>query len=233
MIFGLTKFFPERFKRATKRRYGVPDVRITLENLALAGYAPEDVIDVGANDATWSQLVRTIWPRARFTLFEPNAAYLEPCRRFLREGDLLEECALSNFEGTARFRLDGSNSALDADKGDAAVRVSMLDRVCAGRRLGPNGLLKVDVQGDDLRVVEGGRETIRRGIAVVILEVSLIPLNPIAPDPLGALARMDELGFRLYDICTFWRRPVDNALWQVDMCFVRKDSGFGAARLGY
>ena len=51
--------------------------------------------------------------------------------------------------------------------------------------------------------------------------------------PLQVLARLDELGFRLYDICTFWRRPVDHALWQADFCFVRKDSPYGAASLGY
>jgi hypothetical protein len=34
---------------------------------------------------------------------------------------------------------------------------------------------------------------------------------------------LGERGFVAYDICGMTRRPLDNALWQADMIFVRKD----------
>ena len=38
------------------------------------------------------------------------------------------------------------------------------------------------------------------------------------------LAYMAARGFRVYDVCTFFRRPYDNALWQMDMVFVKATS---------
>ena len=41
---------------------------------------------------------------------------------------------------------------------------------------------------------------------------------------LEVLNYMDSIGFQLYDISEFMRRPLDHALYQMDVMFVRKTS---------
>ena len=56
------------------------------------------------------------------------------------------------------------------------------------------------------------------------MEVSLLRVNEGAPLLADVLQFMGERGFRAYDICSFIRRPLDNALWQSDFIFVRETS---------
>jgi len=41
---------------------------------------------------------------------------------------------------------------------------------------------------------------------------------------------MRERGFQVYDICTFFRRPYDGALWCMDVIFVRSSSPLVASK---
>jgi hypothetical protein len=59
----------------------------------------------------------------------------------------------------------------------------------------------------------------------VLLEVSVVPVNQGAPPLIGdVLSFMRDRGFVLYDLCTLFRRPLDAALVQLDVVFVRADS---------
>ena len=43
---------------------------------------------------------------------------------------------------------------------------------------------------------------------------------------------MKQRNFVTYDICSFLRRPLDHALWQIDIIFLREDSKlWGESRL--
>jgi len=44
---------------------------------------------------------------------------------------------------------------------------------------------------------------------------------------------LDDHEFRLLDICTFIRRPVDDALWQIDAVFAKNKSALGDAAQGW
>ena len=41
---------------------------------------------------------------------------------------------------------------------------------------------------------------------------------------------MSERGFQVYNICTFFRRPYDGALWCVGVIFVRSSSPLVASK---
>jgi FkbM family methyltransferase len=191
------------------------------------------VIDVGAYDASWSRGVAEIWPDARFILFEPNPAMKEQCLAFCGSHHAFFDCAVSDYSGSSGFEVDGSNSRLAGAAAKITVPVLTLDAALRAHEVTPPALLKIDVQGDDLKVVKGGEDGIVPRTSVIIIELSLIPLNPIAPSVGDAIARLERLGFRLADICTFWRRPIDDALWQVDAVFVRRGVSYGDVALGY
>lgn len=83
-------------------------------------------------------------------------------------------------------------------------------------------LLKVDVQGFELDVLEGAADILPQ-FEVIILEVSIIRIGPV-PTFYDVMQYMDSKGYRLYDFLPMYYRPLDNALWQGDAFFVRNDS---------
>jgi FkbM family methyltransferase len=90
-------------------------------------------------------------------------------------------------------------------------------------------LLKLDVQGFELQVLQGATATLSRA-EVVILETSLLPYNEGAPLFAEVIAFMAEHGFFAYDFCGQMRRQSDNALFQTDVAFARSGSALRAPR---
>ncbi len=84
-------------------------------------------------------------------------------------------------------------------------------------------LLKLDVQGYELHVLKGGTASLPR-VDAILAEVNLLDIHqgvPLLDELVGWLAGH---GFVAYDICGMTRRPLDGALWQIDMLFVPRDS---------
>ena len=88
-------------------------------------------------------------------------------------------------------------------------------------------LCKIDVQGAELMVLRG-LGVRARAIDVVIVEASTISTLEGAPEIFDIVAEMRSLGFVIYDILGLRRRPLDNALAQVDLLFVPESSPFRA-----
>ncbi|TAF74506.1 MAG: hypothetical protein EAZ53_08985 [Bacteroidetes bacterium] len=57
-----------------------------------------------------------------------------------------------------------------------------------------------------------------------MIEVSFIDIYKNGPLVLDVLNFMDKNDFQAYDICSLMRRPLDKALFQADLLFVKKDS---------
>ena len=89
----------------------------------------------------------------------------------------------------------------------------------------PPDLIKVDVQGAELQVLAGATRTLREAEAVV-LEVSLFGFLIGGPQLYEIVQWMKQSGFVVYDIFGGHYRPLDRALAQVDMVFVREDGLF-------
>jgi hypothetical protein len=83
--------------------------------------------------------------------------------------------------------------------------------------------IKMDVQGYELEVLQGGARTLA-GAQAVLIELSLIEINEGAPLLHDALSFMKAAGFVTYDILELHRRPLDGAMNQIDVLFVREDS---------
>jgi hypothetical protein len=80
--------------------------------------------------------------------------------------------------------------------------------------------------------LKGATATLK-SVEVVVVELSLIRLHPIAPTYRDIIDWLDDQGFRILDIAGFIRRPVDDALWQIDGVFARKELPLGAASCGW
>ncbi len=83
--------------------------------------------------------------------------------------------------------------------------------------------LKVDVQSHELEVLKGAEKTLEHA-EICLLEVSLMDKGDNRPLLFDVVNFMDSRNFNAYDISQLIKRPFDQALFQIDMFFVKKDS---------
>ena len=134
----------------------------------------QTVLDLGANVGYYTLLAaELVGPSGTVVAFEPeplNAAYL---RRHvevnrLPQVDVLQH-AVGRAAGTLRFtRGKGRGRGHLHDEGELEVEVVTLDEVVEARSLTPN-CLKIDVEGAEADVLEGGRGVLEEHRPVLFL----------------------------------------------------------------
>lgn len=91
-------------------------------------------------------------------------------------------------------------------------------------------LVKIDVQGAELSVLRGMGNRLNL-IDFLIVETSLIAtLKDPVPEFADVVCFLEKEGLVLYDFIGMTRRPLDQALAQVDAVFVQKSSPLRADR---
>jgi FkbM family methyltransferase len=207
----------------------------SLAQLKSAGFAPRTVIDVGVAHGT--PPLYEAFPDAYFFLFEPVAEFEPAIQSVLKKlkGEY-EICAMGANSDDAKIYVspDAVGSSLmhrgipadDPHLRNVAVRT--LDEVFAGKAIEGPVLLKTDCQGGDLAVIEGGEAFIQR-CDVIIMEVGMFCYwSRKTPDFADTVIAMKQRGFVPYDILDYMTRPLDGALGQVDVVFVKDDGHFRA-----
>jgi FkbM family methyltransferase len=139
------------------------------------------VFDVGANLGAYTLLFAQ-WasPNGRVFAFEPAPASLTGLRRHLQLNGVNDRvevvaAAVSESSGTATFHMDrhggtsGLFTATDAASTPVTVATTTLDHFCAERGVQPN-VIKIDVEGAELEVVRGGRETLASPAVTTFVE---------------------------------------------------------------
>ena len=96
---------------------------------------------------------------------------------------------------------------------------------CEEKALKGPYLLKVDVEGAEMDVMDGASKTLEM-TDVVILEVTFIARLINAPEFTDIIKHMDGLGFVAYDIYDLTTKGEDDFLFQANMTFVKRDSAF-------
>jgi FkbM family methyltransferase len=171
--------------------------------------------DVGSNHGIHA--LRFLAADYRCALFEPQTQ----CNRFVREvarvngwQPWIEECALSTAEGDADFFVSpttwfSSFSRVHVERFEPAravrVRTRTLDSFCRASGLRP-GLLKIDVEGHELEVLEGGKESVERLRPLLVVE-----LLPGAPAKRALFGWLGGLGYRIAAVEPQGLVPVESA----------------------
>ena len=177
-----------RYRRGL--RYGV--AAAIEHSSVLSALDCATVVDVGANIGQFALAARTCIPRARVIAFEPLA---QPARLFRRvfEGDAkveLHQLALGAESATIEMHVAAqvaSSSILPItslqsrifpgtyEESAEPVRVEPLETVIAADTIQPPALLKLDVQGFELQVLQGCGALLQR-FAHVYVECSFVEL---------------------------------------------------------
>jgi FkbM family methyltransferase len=191
-------------------------------------FSPKTVIDVGAYEGNWSRMARGIWPDSRILLVEPNIAKQAHLTGVARDINASVFCELLGAEDNVvvPYNVMESGSSVLSERSplERVVERRSLRRLdsIVGEIVGP-AFLKIDTQGYELEVLKGSI-SILRSIDAILLEVAIIEVNEGAPLLHEVLVHMKSIGFVTYDLLEIHRRPLDQALNQIDILFIREDS---------
>jgi FkbM family methyltransferase len=165
-------------------------------------------VDVGTNRGQLLRLALRAAPRGRHLAFEPIPALAAELRREFPTVDS-RQLALSAKPGTAQFchftTMDGwsglRRSLEVSDERGAPeyidVRLSTLDAELSD--VEPR-LIKIDVEGAELDVVEGGREVLARARPFVIFEHVQSAAALYGAPPAGVWEALRGLGYEIFSI---------------------------------
>ena len=103
-----------------------------------------------------------------------------------------------------------------------------IDGLCDDRSLVGPYLIRVDLQGAELSVLEGARKTLGE-TEMVILEVSLSQLYMKGPQFHGVVACMKDRGFVVNDLFGALCRPFHGPLGHIDVPFVQENGHFSTS----
>jgi len=208
-----------------------------LLHIVRTGYYPDLIIDVGAADGT--PFLQNNFPKSRFFWIEPLQEFEEALKKLQQtyKGDYAIT-AVGKKEGNLVLHvhedLHGSTlfNETDGEKADGAPReipVTTLNKLGSENNWKQYGkiLLKADVQGFELEVLEGAKDLLPH-VDVILLEVSFFRFLKQAPDFFDVISYMKGIGYVVYDIVGGLNRPLDSALGQKDLVFVKENGVFRA-----
>jgi FkbM family methyltransferase len=167
------------------------------------------VFDVGANIGLYAWEVSKISPHRNILAFEPDPENIKLLQKTLSVANLqnLEicKCAVSNRVSEVLFFQDSLTSAtgcvagkdkpwieqyLNSTANEIKVKTKTLDSVISDDN-NPS-LIKIDVEGHEVEVLEGGRNTLTKIKPLLVIE-------SFPPKQLTILSILQELGYKLID----------------------------------
>lgn len=220
------------------RRYD-PEPRHALSTL-LKLYRVETIFDVGANVGNSGQYFRNIGFKGRIVSFEPVRHLYRSLEEKARQDPLWScenvalgaeegevEINVSSGEGSASSFLDQAETQTANNPGRETwpekVQVKTLDSVID--RYYPEGerlFLKLDVEGFERNVLEGGRQSLDR---VIGMKIELAVVENFKGEKLihQMLPLLYTLGFRLHGMAPGFSNGTTQEIYQVDGFLFRPD----------
>jgi FkbM family methyltransferase len=228
----MINYIKRKIKGHFIRNNSLPDLRQALLRLNAQGYSPTVVFDVGAYKGTFSQIILDIWPEAEISCFEPQIeAYQILCQNFKNRRNV--QCfniALGNENGNVQFHLaETASSVLEEHVNHhfpvTDVPVHTISNLIHKKTIPVPSLLKIDTQGYEYQVLEGCEDYLEQ-VDVILAELNLIDIHTEIKLLHEVINYLSCKGFVAYDLTEIHRRPLDSALYQIDLIFVKKDSVF-------
>ena len=172
-------------------------------------------LDVGANiGCVTTHLSKLVGPSGRVFAFEPVPHLFERLRENIALNDFgqtasLHQLALSREPGRATIKMahqdcdnQGMASLRNTDHPQLStalqIQTTTLDDFVRDNSLDRIDLIKMDVQGAEAWVIEGGIKTLRRLQPALLLEVSPYDLRSFGKTSADLLKLLESLGYECY-----------------------------------
>ena len=191
-------------------------------------------IDVGGNRGTYAYRLDQLG--ARVEIFEPNPVCLRVLQPWAtaRPSVKVHEVALSATNGTAKLAIPVDAHGVEHDASasiEHGVGAGGRNEVVPIRTLDSFGfrdaaLIKIDVEGHELSVIEGGRETIKSSLPALLIEIEQRHLSRPIDDVFGVVLSLGYQGFYLRHRKLLPIADFDLARDQVAENFENKTKGY-------
>ncbi|BAY92039.1 MULTISPECIES: FkbM family methyltransferase [unclassified Tolypothrix] len=213
-------------------RLGIPEIPVALQRLSLLEFQPNQIFDVGAHQGDFAQCCLKIWPQVKISCFEALEHRVVQLQKMatvnsaiqvfpgLLGAEELDKVALNESETASSILVENIPQNFPISFHQMRTVDQIVQNYFGG--CGPD-LLKLDVQGYELEVLKGAEKSLPT-IKAILAEVNLLDIHENVPLFAEIIAWLNERDWVAYDICSFIRRPLDKALWQVDMIFVPRNS---------
>jgi FkbM family methyltransferase len=186
------------------------------------------VIDVGASNGQWTDVVIPYCPDALYYLIEANPFHLASLQIHKKNhkkvdfvlaaaGDAVGEISFEGKMPEAGLAYHGKHH-----EGDLRVPMTTIDHEVTVKNLKPPFLLKLDTHGFEVAIFNGAVETLKE-TNLIIVEVYNFRLTDDSLLFSEMIDFLDARGFRPVDLCDPSFRPDDQAFWQMDLFFIRSD----------
>lgn len=208
--------------------------------LGLGQLPIRSVIDAGANRGQFAAEISRFFPTADLYCFEPLA---EPCAELQRwaaakcgQRVRIFNVALGNEEGEAMMHRHSEHNASSSllattevceslypqtrAQDVVPVTLTTLDAALRGEALQHEILIKLDTQGYERQVIQGGTATFQQAAACIV-EVNLYKLYEQQPSFLELAAMLDKMGYRYAGNLEQTCSPRGDVVY-IDAVFVRK-----------
>lgn len=212
-------------KRRLKRSVGVPDMWNSLLQLKENNFTPLNVFDIGAYDGRWTKNCSKVFSNADYFMFEPQEHLYNALSSMVSDKIVIENLFLGERDGLEiNFYEDGSGSSALRFGPNIPIKkvTTSLDSYCRKNSINSIDILKMDVQGYELNILQGAKTTLKN-VQLIIAEVSLLDVYVDCPLVAEIINFLNIHHFQLFDIVDLRRRELDNNLWQCDMFFVKND----------
>lgn len=202
-----------------------------LRKLRDCGFRCRFAIDGGAATGSWASEFREVFPESRLLLVEPRKDCQHSLTRISNsfENVVVAQTLLGRENCLIDLHVHADQSSILKNsrqlKFGTSQRCPMttLDALLQRLALPWPDLIKLDLQGAELLCLDGAAQSLAHA-EVVMMEVSFFSLYAGSPLIGDVIPYMSDRGFRCYDITALYRRPLDNALAQGDLIFVKTDS---------
>jgi FkbM family methyltransferase len=211
-----------------------PDLINSLINLKQIGFNPINIIDIGAYHGEWTAMIKRIFPESNVLMIEAQESkdnILKDISQQYSPSVFYEIVLLSSEdEQEVRFvEMETGSSVFEEsspyERDYISKKTVTLDTLL---KIHPDfqcaDFLKIDVQGYELEVLRGAKKLLEK-VELVLMEVSLIPVNKGCPIMSEVIAFMADYDFRVLDFCSQIRRS-DGFLWQTDLLFIKNHSRY-------
>ena len=144
-----------------------------LRGLKERGYVPDVVYDIGAAEGCWTGEALAYWPDATYVCFEPLGERqndLNTLRASRPEQIMIEACGVGDQDVEMSIGVTDSlydSSFAYAGSSSRNIQVRRLDSMIdAGLPL--PSFIKIDVQGFEMRVLEGGQKAMKHCVLILM-----------------------------------------------------------------
>lgn len=234
-IKRLTFWLLRQFGLRLSRLHRAPDWSRSIERLKARGFVPKTIFDIGVGSGTPE--LYAAFGNAHYYLVDPtyeSLAYMQAIATKLK-ADVFS-LALDDHDGERVLDVredDINHSSLLRNVGSAGpigrdpVQVRRFDTVIGSFER--PALCKIDVQGSEMAVLRGMGARIEE-FDIFLIESSTLSVFEGGPEVAEVIGFLKAFGFVLYDILAMVPRPLDGAISQIDLLFVKESAPLRADR---